>query len=227
MILAAGRGERMRPLTDNTPKPLLRAGGPRLIEHQINALAAAHIRDIVINHAHLGSQIVSTLGDGSRYGVRITYSEEPDGALETGGGILKAIPLLKTDPFVVVNGDIWTDYPFSQTPNEISSLAHIVLVDNPQHNSQGDFLLSGDRVFKLEKETQGQPLTFSGIAVYRHALFQDLPPGRFPLAPLLVEAITRKEVTGEYYGGGWVDVGTSARLAELNKRLSDDEADPA
>ena len=220
MILAAGRGERMRPLTDKTPKPLLRAGGLSLIEYQIQALATAGIKDLVINHAHLGNLIIAELGDGSRYGTRITYSEEPDGALETGGGIFKALPLLQSDPFLVLNGDIWTDYPFSKISKEVSGLAHIILVKNPSHNSQGDFLLCDDLVFKLEEDVPGRALTFSGIGVYRHALFEHRHPGRFPLTPVLLEAMTKRKVTGEYYQGDWVDVGTTDRLAELNKRLA-------
>lgn len=223
LILAAGRGERMRPLTDKTPKPLLYAGRLRLIEHQINALALAHITDLVINHAHLGSQIVSALGNGAKYGVRITYSEEPEGALETGGGIRKAIPLLKTDPFMVINGDIWTNYPFSRLSKQITGLAHIVLVENPEHNPRGDFLFRDDHVFELGKDAQGRALTFSGIGVYRHALFQSLPPGRFPLAPILIKAMAKQKVTGEFFEGNWIDIGTSDRLAELNKQLSDNK----
>lgn len=220
MILAAGRGERMRPLTDETPKPLLRVGGLRLIEHHINALTATGIKDLVVNHAHLGKQITAWLGDGSRYGIRITYSEEPDGALETGGGIFKALPLLKSDPFLVVNGDIWTDYPFSKISNKVAGLAHLVLVENPDHNPEGDFLLYGDKVCKLEKGAPGQALTFSGIGVYRHALFQHLHPGRFPLAPVLMKAMAQNKVSGEYYEGDWMDIGTIDRLTDLNKRLS-------
>ena len=221
MILAAGRGERMRPLTDTTPKPLLHVGGLCLIEHHINALVTAGIKYLVINHAHLGDQVVAELGDGSKYGIRITYSEEPDGALETGGGILKALPLLKSDPFLVVNGDIWTDYPFSRISNDVLGLAHIVLVKNPSHNLEGDFLLDNDQVSKMEKGGPGRALTFSGIGVYRHALFRDLQPGRFPLAPVLVNAMMKKKVTGEFYEGDWIDVGTIDRLTELNKKLKE------
>ena len=222
MILAAGRGERMRPLTDRTPKPLLRVGGLCLIEHHINALVTAGIKHLVVNHAHLGDQVVAKLGDGSKYGVRIIYSEEPDGALETGGGIFKALPLLKSDPFLVVNSDIWTDYPFSRISKDVNGLAHIVLVRNPSHNPEGDFLLENDLVFKLEEGKPGRALTFSGIGVYRHALFQDLQTGRFSLAPVLVQAMMKKKVTGEFYEGDWTDVGTIDRLTELGERLSKD-----
>lgn len=220
MILAAGRGERMRPLTDSIPKPLLPVGGQHLIEYQLRALACANIEHVVINHAHLGAQIRDTLGDGSRYGLNIVYSAEPEGALETGGGILKALPLLKTDPFLVVNGDVWTDYAFLNLPREIAGLAHIVLVQNPAHNPEGDFILDGDHVFVPGQALPGRLLTFSGIGLYRHALFHNSSPGRFPLAPLLQEAMRHKAVTGEYYAGNWIDVGTRDRLAELDERLS-------
>lgn len=212
MILAAGRGERMRPLTDHTPKPLLAVGGRKLIEHLIAALAQAGFRDLVINHAHLGEQIVAALGDGHRHGVRIAYSAEPAGALETGGGILQALPLLGGGPFLVVNGDIWTDYPFSRLPRQLTGLAHLVLVDNPEHHPDGDFGLDGTAVVA---ETS-RKLTFSGIGVYSPSLFAGREPGRFPLAPLLRAAITRGAVSGEHYRGVWSDVGTPARLQALD-----------
>lgn len=170
MILAAGRGERMRPLTDHTPKPLLQAGGRPLIAYHILALAAAGFCDVVINHAHLGTQIEQALGDGSRFGVSIHYSPEGQ-ALETGGGIFRALPLLGPGPFLVVNGDIWTDYDYTRLPSEPAGLAHLVLVDNPPHHPRGDFALAGQRV-----ETEGPALlTFSGIGVYRPEL---LPAAR-------------------------------------------------
>lgn len=221
MILAAGRGERLRPLTDSLPKPLLRAGSRRLIEHHLDALARAGFDQIVINHAHLGAQIVSALGDGSGFGVTIRYSAEPAGALETGGGIANALSLLRSDPFLVVNGDIWTDYPFTSLPGRIGGSAHLVLVDNPDHNRRGDFLLEGDAVLPRPEDNQGdvRALTFSGIGIYRHALFRNQRAGRFKLAPLLRTAAQRNEVTGEHYRGGWVDVGTPERLAELDARL--------
>lgn len=217
LVLAAGRGERMRPLTDSTPKPLLSAGGRSLIEHRIDALAAAGLTDIVINHAHLGEVIIETLGDGARYGVRIVYSVEPTGALETGGGILHALPLLKSDPFVVVNADIWTDYPFARLPRRIDGVAHLVLTDNPVHNAKGDFALEDH---KVAIPAAGQPaFTFSGIGLYRRKMFDRLEPGRFPLAPLLRQAIAEGKVTGEHYPGQWIDVGTPERLAQLDKYL--------
>ena len=216
MILAAGRGERMRPLTDHTPKPLLKAGGKTLIEHRIESLASAGFRDLVINHAHLGAQIESMLGDGKRYGVRIAWSRESVAALETGGGIFQALPLLDSEYFLVVNADIWTDYPFARLNRRIEGLAHLVLVDNPPQHAQGDFVLTGSRV-----QTEGAPrLTFSGIGVYHRDLFRGCSLGRFPLAPLLRAAMGAGKVSGEYYAGEWWDIGTPERLAELDNALS-------
>jgi len=216
MILAAGRGERMRPLTDHTPKPLLKAGGRTLIEHRIASLAAAGFRDLVINHAHLGAQIEAYLGNGERYGVRIAWSREPDEALETGGGIFQALPWLDGDCFLVVNADIWTDYPFARLARPISGLAHLVLVDNPSQHPQGDFVLRGSRVL-----AEGTPrLTFSGIGVYHRDLFIGCQAGRFPLAPLLRAAMEDDLVSGEHYTGEWRDIGTPERLADLDRVLS-------
>jgi MurNAc alpha-1-phosphate uridylyltransferase len=213
MILAAGRGERMRPLTDTTPKPLLRIGGQTLIEHQIHKLSQAGFRELVINHAHLGEQIVEALGDGSSYGVNIQYSPEPGGALETGGGIYNALPLLGDAPFVVVNTDIWTDFPFGILPEVPGGLAHLVLVPNPEHHVSGDFVLSGQQV----SESGENKLTFSGIGVYTPALFKNVAPGVFPLAPLLRKAMAAGQVTGECYDGSWSDIGTPEQLDEINR----------
>lgn len=218
MILAAGRGERMRPLTDNTPKPLLRAGSKRLIEYLIESLATAGFVHLVINHAHLGKQIEQALGSGERYGVRIRYSPEGNGGLETGGGIFQALPLLGKEPFLVANGDIWTDYSFARARRAPEALAHLILVKNPSHYPQGDFALMGDRVMA---EGSGK-LTFSGIGIYRPELFSGCRPGRFPLAPLLREAIGRNQVSGEYYPGLWRDVGTPDRLQCLAQELKGD-----
>jgi len=212
MILAAGRGERMRPLTDRIPKPLLPVVGRPLIQHHIEALAQAGFHELVINHAHLGEQIEQALGDGSRWGMQINYSPEPAGALETGGGIFRALPLLGAAPFVVVNGDIWTDYDFSHLSLPENSLAHLVLVDNPAHNPEGDFSLADGQV----SDGPGERLTFSGIGVYHPDLFANCRPGAFPLAPLLKTAMAQGRVSGEYYRGRWVDVGTPERLAEIN-----------
>ena len=216
MILAAGRGERLRPFTDATPKPLLRVGGKALIEYIIEALASAGFRELVINHAHLGNQIETYLGDGRRYGVEITWSRESEGALETGGGIHKALPLLASDYFLVVNADIWTDYPFARLRRPFSGLAHLVLVDNPAQHRQGDFVLNGDKA-----SAEGNPrLTFSGIGVYHPDLFRGCTPGRFPLAPLLRSAMHGGHVYGEHYNGVWRDIGTVERLTELDRLLS-------
>jgi MurNAc alpha-1-phosphate uridylyltransferase len=212
MILAAGRGERMRPLTDETPKPLLRIGGQTLIEHHIHALTQAGITGLVINHAHLGEQIVKALGDGDAYGVSIRYSPEPGAALETGGGIHNALPLLGDAPFIVVNADIWTDYRFDGLPKAPAGLAHLVMVDNPAYHPDGDFSLSNG----LLSQRGPRMLTFSGIGVYRPELFTGCSPGAFPLGPLLRTAMDRGEVSGEHYDGRWFDIGTPERLAAVN-----------
>lgn len=226
MILAAGRGERMRPLTEHTPKPLLRAGGKALIEHQLDSLAAAGVSEVVINLAHLGEQIPAALGDGHAFGLRIVYSREGDTPLETGGGIQRALPLLGAEPFLVINGDVWTDYPLQcLCPPSLSpmGLAHLVLVDNPSHHPQGDFALSGGSLH-LDGDSC---LTYSGIGVYRPELFAGVRPGAFPLAPLLREAMRAGQVSGEHYRGAWMDIGTPARLRDLDRRLSPDQAGDA
>lgn len=217
MILAAGRGERMRPLTDRTPKPLLPVAGRPLIEHHLRALAAAGIHEIVINHAHLGEQIEAVLGNGTRFAVQIRYSVEPT-ALETGGGIFKALPLLGTEPFLVVNGDVWTDIPFAGLLAHglgAGDLAHLVLVENPPQHPQGDFALESGRV-----RAEGSPrYTFSGIGLYHPDLFSGCSEGAFPLAPLLRRAMVADRVSGELYPGRWTDVGTPERLAALDAEL--------
>jgi N-acetyl-alpha-D-muramate 1-phosphate uridylyltransferase len=225
MILAAGRGERMRPLTDHTPKPLLQAGGKPLILWHIERLVGAGITDLVINHAHLGAQIEQVLGDGSRFGAHIRYSDEGT-ALETAGGIAYALPLLGNEPFAVVNGDIYCDYEFSHLPQSAAALiassdvAHLVLVDNPEHNIKGDFLLHDSRVIGSALSPQHSALTFSGIGLYKPSLFAHIPRGsKAPLAPLLREQIALNRVSGEHYRGIWFDVGTPQRLEELDKQL--------
>ncbi len=211
MILAAGRGERMRPLTDKTPKPLLKVNGKPLIQYQIERLVNAGLTELVINHGLMGEQIELFLGDGDTFGARIQYSPEHNEILETGGGIYKALPLLGDKPFVVVNADVWTEYPFSQLPEEPAGLAHLVLVDNPPHHPQGDFALTDNVV-----STEGNTLyTFSGIGVYQPALFMNCHEGAFPLAPLLRETIDQGRVTGEHFAGQWLDVGTPERLQSL------------
>jgi len=226
MILAAGRGERMRPLTDATPKPLLQAGNKRLIEHTITALADANIKNIVINHAWLGEQIEATLGQGERYDVRLTYSAEGE-ALETAGGIIKALPLLGPEPFIVVNGDIYTDYPFEQLLdcNPLPGHAHLVMIPNPAHHSAGDFYLTKGLLSDVEpgnhdNGTLIEKVTFAGISVYHPSFFNGFKPGKRALAPLLREAMSRACVTGELYHGQWFDIGTPERLAELDKILA-------
>jgi len=216
MILAAGRGERMRPLTDATPKPLLTAAGRHLIEYHIDALVAAGITGIVINHAWLGAQIEASLGDGNRYGARIVYSPEGDQALETGGGIVNALPLLGSEPFVVINGDVYTEYPLSMLKRQPNALAHIVLIPNPPHNVKGDFSLSEGYV----SNTGSQMYTFSGISVYRPEFFAGCRNGIFPLAKLLRRAADAQQLTGEIYEGYWMDIGTPERLQQLDAHLT-------
>ena len=220
MILAAGRGERMRPLTDNIPKPLLKVAGKMLIEYHLEKLQAANISEIVINHAWLGDKIEQALGDGSRYGLNITYSAEKE-ALETAGGILNALPLLRganndADAFIVINGDIYCDYDFSKLPSSLSNLAHLVLVNNPQHHPEGDFSLTASGA--VEQDGQSKQ-TFSGIGVYHPDLFEGYQNGKLALAPILREAMAQHMVTGESYQGVWHDIGTPERLNELDLYL--------
>ena len=217
MILAAGRGERMRPLTDHTPKPLLPVAGKPLIVHTIDQLVSAGFSEIVINHARFGQQIEDKLGNGKALGASIAYSPEGDEPLETAGGIINALPLLGNEPFLVVNGDIATDFPFVNLGNINVDLAHIVLIDNPPHNPQGDFALDNlDSVSEIGKNR----LTFSGIGLYHPDLFKAIPPGKSKLAPLLRKAMATKQVTGQYYTGFWMDIGTPERLHELDNHLS-------
>jgi MurNAc alpha-1-phosphate uridylyltransferase len=222
MILAAGRGERMRPLTDHTPKPLLRAGGKALIEWHLHALAQAGIARVIVNTAHLGEQIEAALGDGKRFGVRIAYSRESS-ALETAGGIANALQLLGDAPFIVVNGDIVSDYAFATLRAHALQLAHwkalayLVLVDNPAHHPRGDFGVSDGVVVEQAAALQ----TFSGIALYDPALFKAVKPGeRAALAPLLRAAMRQGAVRGEHYRSLWLDVGTPERLAQADQLLS-------
>ncbi|MDD1631059.1 MAG: nucleotidyltransferase family protein [Methylococcaceae bacterium] len=213
MILAAGRGERMRPLTDYIPKPLLPVAGKTIIEHTINQLISEGFNDIIINHAHLGQQIEDHLGNGQQYGANIQYSPEGDQALETAGGIINALPLLGDEVFLVVNGDIATDFPFAELKNLTIDLAHLVLVDNPEHHPQGDFGL--DNTGKVIENCR-EKLTFSGIGLYRPELFSNTPPGSSKLGPLLRQAIANQRVSGQKFAGFWMDIGTPERLQELN-----------
>ena len=217
MILAAGRGERMRPLTLATPKPLLEAGGAPLIVHHLRSLRDAGFVDVVVNLSWLGAQIEAALGDGSRYGVRLHYSDEGPEPLETGGGIFRALPLLGDGPFLVLNGDVWTDFDWSRLRERLAphDLAHLVLVPNPQHNEKGDFVLEQGRIV----ETAGERLTFSGVGVYRAELFHGCTDGAFKLAPLLRAAARAGRVSGEVHGGRWLDIGTPERLAQLDSLL--------
>jgi MurNAc alpha-1-phosphate uridylyltransferase len=216
MILAAGRGERMRPLTDGTPKPLLEVGGKPLIAWLIEALARAGFGELVINVSHLGARVESALADGRRWSVRIRYSHEEE-ALETAGGIANALPLLGPEPFAVVNGDVHTDFDFSSlSPPKTPDLAHLVLIDNPAHHPSGDFALENGRV-ALEG---AQKYTFSGIGVYHPALFSDVVAGtKCQLATVLKPNIVAGRVSGEHYSGRWCDVGTPERLKALDRAL--------
>jgi len=205
MILAAGRGERLRPLTDHTPKPLLHAGPKRLIEYLIEKLVDAGLNDIVINHAHLGEQFEPILGSGERYHAHFEYSAEVAGGLETAGGIIQALPILGNEPFLVVNGDIWTDFPFAD-------LAKIELSTDPA----GDFYLESEGLLSLEGEPK---LTFSGIGIYRPEMFAEHPVAKRALKPFFVEVMKQKKATGQHYQGQWSDIGTVERLTLLAKQL--------
>jgi MurNAc alpha-1-phosphate uridylyltransferase len=218
MILAAGRGERMRPLTDRTPKPLLPVAGKPLIVWHLERLAHAGFKDIVINHAHLGDQIETLLGDGDAWGLEIRYSAEPAGALETAGGIANALPLLGNAPFLVINGDIFCDWNVGRAAMVLApeNLAHLVLVDNPLQHPAGDFTLINGKVGAGGTAR----FTFSGIGIYHPDLFAGIAPGQpAKLAPLLHEAIATARISGEHYAGKWVDVGTPERLAALDAEL--------
>ncbi len=216
MILAAGRGERMRPLTDTRPKPLLEVGGKSLIQYHIEALARAGIKDIVINLAWQGELIRRALGNGASFGVQIRYSDEPEGALETGGGIFAALPLLGTGPFLVISGDIWSEFPLASCVDRLASgdVAHFVLVPNPDFHAQGDFGLEDGRL--LDRAPR---FTYANIGVLRAEFFAGRQPGRFAVAPLMFEWIRQGRVSGELYRGRWHNLGTPAQLAQLDAQL--------
>lgn len=217
MILAAGRGERLRPHTDITPKPLIQVGEHRLIEYHLINLANAGITDIIINTSWLADQIEATLGDGSRYSVKIVYSFEGDEALETAGGIVNALPLLDDEPFIVVNGDIWCDYDMSQLVSaDLTHEAHLVLVNNPEHNASGDFALEDGFI----SNNGERMLTYSGIGLYTPEFFAAIPPGKKALGPILRKKSDQNRISGEFYNGKWVDIGTIERLAQLRSFLS-------
>ncbi|WP_298577142.1 N-acetylmuramate alpha-1-phosphate uridylyltransferase MurU [uncultured Luteimonas sp.] len=229
LIFAAGLGERMRPLTDSTPKPLLRAGGKPLIAWHLERLAAIGVREVVVNTSWLAAQFPAALGDGAAFGLRIAYSDEGPVPLETGGGMLQALDWLGEAPFLAVNGDIWTDFDFARLPREPDGDVHLVMVDNPSHHPQGDFVLQPDGRLR---EDGGERLTFSGIGLYRPTLLDDwravigdtpgagdVPP-RFRLAPLLRAAMRRGAASGEHHAGAWTDVGTPERLRQLDATLT-------
>ena len=229
LVFAAGKGERMRPLTDSTPKPLLRVGGKPLIAWQLERLAAIGVRDVVLNTSWLADRFEPALGDGAAWGLRLHYSYEGPEPLETGGGMLKALPLLGDAPFLVVNADTWTDADFAALPREPAGLAHLLMVDNPAQHPRGDFRLDADG--RLNDD--GAPrLTYSGIGVYRPAILDgwraiigsalgsELDPPRFKLVPLLQAGMARGLVHGQYHAGGWTDVGTPERLATLDAAIS-------
>lgn len=224
MILAAGRGERMRPLTDSLPKPLLEVGGKPLIVYHLEKLAAIGIVDVIINVAYLAEKMCDYLGNGSRWGLRIHYSREPE-ALETGGALLQALPLLGDEPFLLINGDVWVDIAFDEIPMTLSpdSLARLYLVDNPSHNRAGDFAIEQGRVIaKPASDTANcQSYTFSGIAVISPLLITRYPEQRkiFPLREVFYYFIQRKKLEAVLYQGVWCDVGTPERLQQINQRL--------
>jgi MurNAc alpha-1-phosphate uridylyltransferase len=222
MILAAGRGERMRPLTDNVPKPLLEVGGKPLVEHTLERLATAGFRELVINQGHLGALLRDAIGDGARWNITIHWSLEPPEALETGGGIVQALPHLGPLPFLVVNGDLWTDYPFSRLRAVKCDWAHLVLIPNPPHHPGGDFALEGARV----RNDGDMRHTFSGIAVYHPRLFAGLEPGRYSVVPLLRRTVENHVVTGEVYRGEWLDIGSPERLEKARQQTSVNRALP-
>ena len=229
LIFAAGLGERMRPLTNHTPKPLLEAGGKRLIEWHLEKLAAIGVRDVVVNTSWLAEQFPTMLGDGSRWGLSLHWSYEGGTPLETGGGMLHALPLLGDAPFLLVNGDIWTDYDFGRLPGEPSGFAHLVMVDRPPQATQGDFALDHEGFVRSEGAYR---LTYSGIGVYRPQLLDgwrahssdagaDEAPPRFRLAPILRAHMAEGRITGEHHRGRWTDVGTPERLAKLEQELAE------
>ncbi|MDV4263677.1 N-acetylmuramate alpha-1-phosphate uridylyltransferase MurU [Acinetobacter seifertii] len=220
MILAAGLGNRMRPLTLYTPKPLLEVGGKPLIVWHIEKLKKIGVTEIVINSAWLADKLISSLGDGSQFGVDIRWTREEEG-LETAGGIINALPLLGTDPFILVNGDVWTTMDF-EALRDIKlndDLAHLVLVDNPKQHPEGDFTLLDGRAFAFDQDVKGENLTFSGVSVIHPKLFDGLEPGKRPLAPLLKQSMQNQKVSAEKLKGAWVDVGTPERLMELDLQI--------
>ena len=221
MILAAGLGKRMRPLTENTPKPLLKVDGKPLVEHLIQRLISGGVTGVVINYHHLGEMIRNFLGDGSRFGIEILYSEEPD-LLETGGGIINSLPKLKDESFIVVNADVWTDFDFNRLEyiNGDHCLAHLVLVENTQDNPTGDFYINQSGLVHDAAGNDSKRLTFSGISVLHRNLFEGYQSEPLSLAPLLKMAMIKGLVSGEVHNGVWIDVGTPQRLEQVNSLTS-------
>lgn len=217
MILAAGRGDRMRPLTDTTPKPLLKVAGKPLIQYTIEKLVAAGFTELVINVAYLGEQIMQTLGDGWQFGASILYSDEGEAGLETAGGIIQALPLLGSKPFLVVNSDVACDFPLETLRKEPQGLAHLVFMPNPEHHPQGDFALGDDGIMRLEGDNK---LTFSGIGIYKPELFADIPEGKLKLRPVLEKAMVQGLISGEKFDGFWMDIGTPERLQVLERHIT-------
>lgn len=220
MILAAGRGNRMRPLTDNQPKPLLPVAEKPLLGYHLEKLASAGVNEVVINHAWHGEQIEDFVGDGSQWGLQVSFSVEPEGGLETAGGIIKALPLLGEDPFWVINGDIWTDWDYRDLPTDLEKglLGHLIMVDNPIHHSNGDFAIENGLLVNGENENDARK-TFSGVGLYRKELLAPYPEGKQPLKPFFDRAIDKKQLAASYQDGFWTDVGTPERLHQLNQRL--------
>jgi MurNAc alpha-1-phosphate uridylyltransferase len=216
LIFAAGLGERMRPLTDHTPKPLLHVGGKPLIEWHLEKLAAIDVRYVVINTSHLADQFPEALGDGSRWGMRIRYAYEGPTPLETGGGMLNALSLLGPEPFIAVSADIYSDYDYGALPLQPAGLAHLVMVPNPDWHASGDFVLNGNQ---LREDGEGERLTFGNIGVYRPEFVRGHAPGRFKLLPLYQQAMRESQLSGERYGGFWRNIGNPAQLTELNAQL--------
>ena len=220
MILAAGMGNRMRPLTLHTPKPLLEVGGKPLIVWHIEKLQKMGVQEIVINTAWLGEKLADALGDGSQFGVKILWSHEGEG-LETAGGIINALPLLGNEPFILVNGDVWTTMDFAPLLNVQlqDDLAHLVLVENPVQHPQGDFTLAANKAYTFEQARSGENLTYSGVAVMHPQMFNGLESGKRPLAPLLKQAMQQEKVSAQKLQGVWVDVGTPERLNALDQQI--------
>lgn len=217
MILAAGRGDRMRPLTDNTPKPLLKVAGKPLIQYSIENLVQAGFTELVINVAYLGAQIMQALGDGKQFGANIVYSQEGEEGLETAGGIIQALPLLGSEPFLVINSDIVCDFPLTELRKSLTGLAHLILIPNPEHHSEGDFSLGRDGKLSVEGENK---YTFSGIGVYKPELFANLAAGKLKLRPVLEQAMADSLVSGEKFNGFWMDIGTPERLQTLKLHIA-------